>query len=122
MVKELLIFCLGLFFIVNAVNHFYNTHTLKEYARKRNLIAPEIMVLLSGLLLLFGGLSLITRFFFYYGLAALSIFLVIATFTIHRFWLEETRELKMLEFMHFLKNIAIFIELLYIAETYTPAV
>ncbi|TVR76942.1 MAG: DoxX family membrane protein [Saprospirales bacterium] len=120
MVKTLLIFCLGIFFIANAFNHFFNKHTLVEYAEKRNLLAPKLMVHLSGLLLLFGGLTLITKWMFYYGIAGLCIFLVIATFSIHRFWLERSRDMKMLEFTHFLKNIAIIIELLYIAETFEP--
>lgn len=120
MVKTILIICLGIFFIANALNHFFNKHTLVEYAEKRNLLAPGLMVKLSGVLLLFGGFTLITKWMFYYGIAGLCIFLLIASFSIHRFWQEKSRDMKMLEFSHFLKNIAIIIELLYIAETFDP--
>ncbi len=46
---------LEFFFLLNGINHFYNTHILKEYAAKRGLIAPKFMVILSGILLLMGG-------------------------------------------------------------------
>jgi uncharacterized membrane protein YphA (DoxX/SURF4 family) len=67
------------------------------------------------LLLIFGGLSLMTGYFKIYGIVGLSIFLVIAAFTIHQFWRETDRNLKMLEAMHFSKNMAILTELVYIA-------
>jgi len=117
MLKTLLIILLGLFFIINGINHFLNRHTVEEYARRRNLVSPVIMVKLSGVLLIFGGLSLMSGVLFYVGIGALCVFLLIASFSIHRFWAEKKRDMRMLEFMHFLKNFAILIELLYIAET-----
>jgi putative oxidoreductase len=53
----------------------------------------------------------------YVGIFGLCLFLVIASFSIHRFWQMNDRQMMMLEFGHFLKNWAIIFELLYIAET-----
>ena len=106
---------LWLFFLLNGVNHLFNTHTYEEYAHKRGLISPRLMVRLSGLALIFGGLTLITGYLKIYGIIGLSIFLVIAAFTIHQFWKESTNEMRMLEGMHFAKNMAILTELIYIA-------
>ncbi len=117
MLKTILIILLGLFFIINGLNHFLNRHTIEEYARRRNLISPSIMVKLSGILLLTGGLCLITGYGFFIGIYLLCIFLVVASFSIHKFWAERQRDMRMLELMHFLKNFAILVELLYIAET-----
>lgn len=119
MIKQTLIILLGVFFIVNAINHFYNSHILKEYAHNRGLFKPEVMVYLSGILLLAGGLCLITGFLIVEGIAALCVFLFIAAFSIHKFWKENDREVMMLEFMHFVKNWAIMFELIYIATTIT---
>jgi len=115
MIKTILLILLGLFFVLNGLNHLFNRLTLEEYAHRRGLVAPRIMVLLSGLLLMFGGLSLMTGFFKLYGIVGLSLFLVIAAFTIHQFWRERDRNLQMLEAMHFSKNMAILTELVYIA-------
>jgi len=117
MIKQILLILLGLFFLLNGVNHFYNTHILKEYADKRSLIAPKLMVILSGILLVAGGATLISGYFITEGIIALCVFLAIASFTLHKFWAVKKREIIMLETMHFVKNWAILFELLYIATT-----
>ena len=117
MIKTILLILLGLFFILNGLNHLFNRFTVEEYAHRRGLFSPRIMVLLSGLLLIFGGLTLMTGFFMIYGIVGLSVFLVVAAFTIHQFWRETDRNLQMLEAMHFAKNMAILTELVYIATT-----
>lgn len=115
MIKTILLILLGLFFILNGVNHLFNTQVLAEYAHKRGLISPQLMVRISGIALIFGGLSLITGWFKIYGIIGLCIFLVVAAFTIHQFWSETEKEIRMLEAMNFAKNMAIVTELIYIA-------
>lgn len=117
MIKQILLVLLGLFFLINGVNHFYNTHILREYARRRGLIKPKVMIRLSGVLLLAGGVSLITGWWLQAGIAGLCLFLAISAVAIHQFWAETDREQMMIEFMHFIKNWAILFELLYIATT-----
>ena len=115
MIKTILLILLGLFFILNGINHLFNRHIVEEYAEKRSLLAPRILVFLSGLLLIFGGLTLMTGYLRLYGIIGLSIFLVIAAFSIHKFWQEKDRNMRMMEAMHFSKNMAILTELIYIA-------
>ena len=117
MIKSILVILLGLFFIINGINHFYNSHILKEYALKKRLFEPKIMVFLSGLLLIAGGVSMITGYFIIEGMIGLCIFMTIAAFSIHSFWLIEDREVKMIEFMNFVKNWAIIFELIYLTTS-----
>lgn len=117
MIKTTLIILLGVFFIINGVNHFYNSHILKEYAHKKGLIEPRVMIFLSGLLLLAGGASMITGYFIIEGMIGLCIFMSIAAFTIHSFWLDKDREVMMMEFMNFVKNWAIIFELIYLTTS-----
>ncbi len=117
MIKQLLLILLGVFFLLNGINHFYNSRIIEEYAEKRSLLASKFMVKISGVFLCLGGLSLITGYFLLVGLAALCIFLIIASFTIHKFWAVKEREIVMLESMHFAKNWAIIFELLYIGDS-----
>ena len=88
MIKTILLILLGLFFMLNGVNHLFNTHIYEEYAHKRGLISPRLMVRISGVALIFGGLSLMSNFAMIFGIIGLSIFLIIASFTIHKFWQE----------------------------------
>ncbi|HRW11130.1 MAG TPA: DoxX family protein [Caldilineaceae bacterium] len=115
MIKTILVSLLGIFFILNGINHLFNTKTLEEYAHKRGLVSPRLMVWISGVALILGGLSLITGIFKLLGVIGLSVFLVVAALTIHRFWSEREREMQMLEAMNFAKNMAIVTELIYIA-------
>jgi uncharacterized membrane protein YphA (DoxX/SURF4 family) len=85
MLKQVVVILLGIFFIINGVNHFYNTDLLKEYAESRGLFSPRFMVRLSGILLLFGGLTLITGYFVVIGAIGLGLFLIAASFSIHTF-------------------------------------
>jgi uncharacterized membrane protein YphA (DoxX/SURF4 family) len=119
MIKTTLLIALGLFFVLNGINHLYNTHVLEEYARKRGLISPRFMVRVSGVALILGGVSLATGFLMLVGIVGLSLFLVASAFIVHRFWGETTTEMRMLEGMHFAKNMAILTELIYIATTTT---
>ncbi len=114
-IKLILLIMLGLFFVLNGINHLFNSHILEEYAEKRGLFSPKIAVLLSGILLIFGGISLVIKPIRIYGIIGLSIFLVVAAFTIHQFWQERDREKRMMEAAHFAKNMAILTELVYIA-------
>lgn len=117
MIKQILIILLGLFFLINGINHFYNTDVLKKYAEKKGLFSAKLMVQLSGILLLLGGLSLVSGIFTIYGIIGLCLFLITATFTIHRFWSEKDRNNRLNESMHFTKNLVILAELIYLATT-----
>ena len=116
MLKTILVILLGIFFLLNGINHLFNRHILEEYAHKRGMISPRLAVLLSGLLLIFGGLTLITGYWTLLGIVGLSMFLVISALTIHQFWAEKTADMRMMESMHFAKNMAILTELLYLAS------
>lgn len=115
MIKTILLILLGLFFILNGFNHLINTELYEEYSRKKGLISPKLMVRTSGVVLIFGGLSLASGYLMQLGIIGLSIFLIIASITIHQFWNEQGKEKKLLEGMHFAKNMAILTELIYIA-------
>jgi uncharacterized membrane protein YphA (DoxX/SURF4 family) len=99
-----LLILLGFFFVLNGLNYLFNRLTLEEYAHRQGLMSPGIMVFLSGLLLIFGRLSLMTGYFKLYGIVGLTVFLVVATFTIHQLWREIDRNLQMLEAIHFPKT------------------
>lgn len=115
MIKTILLILLGLFFILNGINHLINTHIYEEYSIKKGLVSAKLMVRVSGVVLIFGGLSLASGYLMVFGIIGLSVFLIIASFTIHQFWKEQKTEMKLLESMHFAKNMAILTELIYIA-------
>ncbi len=112
--KDVLLLVLGVFFILNGLNHLINTQVYKKYAAKRGLMHPAFMVRISAIVLILGGTSLVLRQWMVWGLAGLAIFLILASVMVHRFWEEKDRDSRLSEGMHLAKNLLILTELAYI--------
>ena len=67
------------------LNHFLDTESMAGYAEFKGLPAPRASVLLSGGLLIFGGLSLIAGVFPAVGAGALAVFLIASGLAMHNF-------------------------------------
>jgi len=115
--KTVLLTVLGVFFALNGINHLINTQVYHKYAKKRGMIQPLLMVRMSAVVLIGGGITLITGYFMEWGILGLSVFLVLAAFMVHRFWEEKETESKLSEGMHFAKNVVILTELAYLFST-----
>ena len=98
---------IGGFFIIAGVNHFARLNMMSGYAKMKGTPAPSLAVMISGLLLLLGGLSLLLGFHPTIGVILLVIFLLPTTFMIHNFWAVQDPQAKMNDLVNFEKNIAI---------------
>ena len=97
----------GGYFLYNAVNHFLNRKTLADYARSKGVPAPDIAVTVSGLLILAGGLSILTGTQPKVGAALIATFLLGVSPQMHAFWKEEDAQQRMHEMVNFTKNMAL---------------
>jgi putative oxidoreductase len=97
----------GLYFIMGGVNHFTQFQGMKQYSSYKGVPAPGLAVIVSGVLLLGGGLSILTGYWIQLGLISLVVFLIVAAFKMHDFWTLEDPNAKMGEMNQFLKNIAL---------------
>lgn len=88
------------------LNHFMQTEEMTGYAQHKGLPAAKLGVLLSGVVLVLGGLSIVVGVFPVIGAFAVAGFLVIAALTFHDFW-AVPEDQKQTEMTHFLKNIAL---------------
>ena len=86
------------------LNHFIDTDSMAGYAEFKGLPAPRASVLLSGGLLIFGGLSLVTGVLPTVGAGGLAVFLLISGITMHDFWTVDGED-KQTEMTQFLKNV-----------------
>ncbi|ELY94317.1 DoxX family protein [Natrialba chahannaoensis JCM 10990] len=86
------------------LNHFLNVEELSGYAEFKGIPAPTLSVLLSGLLLVFGGVSIVLGIFAAVGAAGLAVFLAVSAITMHDFWNADDADAQD-EFNNFLKNI-----------------
>lgn len=97
----------GLYFIMGGVNHFTQYQGMKQYTSYKGVPAAGLSVIVTGLILLGGGLSILTGYLIQAGLLLLAIFLLTAAIMMHNFWTLDDPNAKMGEMNQFLKNIAI---------------
>lgn len=97
----------GGYFVMAGINHFTNAGMMSGYAGSKNVPAPRLAVLGSGVLLVLGGLSVLLGFLPVLGLLLLIIFLVPTTFLMHNFWTIQDPQARMADQVNFLKNVGL---------------
>jgi len=103
---------LGFYFIFNGFNHFRNLNSLAGWVQGKNIPAPKLMVLLTGFFLLIGGLSILFGAYIQIGVLALTLFFLPVTFLMHDFWREQDPQMKMIQMVNFMKNLALWAAIL----------
>jgi putative oxidoreductase len=97
----------GGYFLYNGINHFLERDSLVEYARSKGVQAPEAAVAGSGLLILGGGLSILTGTVPKLGAGLIATFLLGVSPRMHAFWREQEPQQRMNEMVNFTKNMAL---------------
>jgi uncharacterized membrane protein YphA (DoxX/SURF4 family) len=97
----------GGYFLYNGINHFLNRKMLVDYARSKHVPAPDVAVAVSGLLILAGGLSMLTGVQPKVGAGLITTFLLGVSPQMHAFWKEEDPQQQMHEMVNFTKNMAL---------------
>lgn len=98
---------LGIYYLFNASNHFMRLEMMSGYAASKGVPAPKLAVAGTGLLLLLGGLSILTGFQPTIGVILLVIFFLPVTFIMHNFWAEQDQMTKMMQMTQFVKNMGL---------------
>ncbi|MEP0761644.1 MAG: DoxX family membrane protein [Chloroflexota bacterium] len=98
---------LGLFYLYNASNHILNLKAMAGYTRSKGVPMPELATLGTGVVLLLGGLSLMSGLYPDVGVALLVIFLLSTAFIMHNFWTVSDPQARMMETVQFSKDLAL---------------
>lgn len=94
-------------FISSGFNHLMNSGPMSDYAASKNVPLPTFSVILSGLMLLAGGLSILLGYRIDVGALLLILFLFPAAFMMHNYWTIEDPEARQNEQIHFFKDMAL---------------
>lgn len=98
----------GGYFFWNGLNHLvFKTAGLAQYAAMKKVPSPKLAVLLSGLLILSGGLGVLLGMYIGWAVACLVLFLIPVTFAMHDFWNDADPMMKMGNVVNFMKNLAL---------------
>ncbi|HVA58114.1 MAG: DoxX family protein [Gemmatimonadaceae bacterium] len=97
----------GGFFLMAGVNHFRRAGTMAPYTGSKGVPAPRLAVLVSGLVIVLGGLSVILGFHPAWGVLLLTVFLVPTTLLMHNYWAATDGAARQADLTHFMKNTAL---------------
>jgi putative oxidoreductase len=97
----------GGFFLMSGINHFTKLEAMTGYAKYKKLPAAKLGVLISGLMLVIGGISIILGYYADLVALLLAIFLVLAAIIFHNFWKETDATAKQNEMLGFMKDMAL---------------
>ena len=92
-------------FVASGLNHLAKAEAMAGYAAYKKVPAPKLANLLSGVLMLLGGLSIILGVYADLGALVLAILLVAMAVKMHDFW-NAQGEAKQPEMIGFMKNIS----------------
>ena len=111
---------LGGYFIENAFNHFKNVSGMTGYAASKGMPMPKASVIVSGLMLLLGGLGILLGAYVEYAVFLLVVFLLGTLVKMHTYWKEGDPMTRMGERINFYKNLALIGALLMLLSIPTP--
>lgn len=94
-------------FIFSGLGHFMQLDEMSQYAESKGVPAPKLMVAVSGIVILLGGLSILFWTQVVFGAWLLAGFLVLAAVTMHDFWNVGDPQQAQTEQAQFFKNVAL---------------
>lgn len=97
----------GGYFVYNGVSHLTNLKGSTAYAISKGVPMAQFGVIISGIMIILGGASVLANFHMKIGLLLIAAFLVVITFMMHQFWKEKEPMSKMAEKIQFTKNLAL---------------
>ena len=97
----------SLVFLSSGVAHFTQATVMAGYAKAKGVPAAQVAVLAGGVLLLFGGASILLGLWADLGALALVVFLVPTALLMHGFWKETDPTAKQMETIQFSKDVGL---------------
>jgi len=97
----------SLIFIASGLSHLTKVQAMSGYAQFKKVPAQKFAVILSGLMIIIGGLYVALGVYADLGGLLLAIFLLVTAFMMHNFWTIQDPQAKQGEMINFLKNLAL---------------
>jgi putative oxidoreductase len=97
----------ALIFINSGIAHLTKLEAMTGYAQYKKVPAAKLSVIVTGLMLVVGGLYVALGVYADLGALLLAIFLVASAFMMHNFWTIEDAQAKQNESISFFKNLAL---------------
>ena len=97
----------ALLFINSGIAHLTKLEAMTGYAQFKKVPAAKLSVIVTGLMLVIGGLYVALGVYADLGGLLLAIFLVLSAFKMHNFWTLQDPQAKQGETVNFFKNLSL---------------
>ena len=97
----------ALIFINSGIAHLTKLNDMTGYAKFKKVPAAKLAVLVTGLMLIIGGLYIVFGVYADLGALLLALFLVPTAFMMHNFWTIQDPQAKQGEMINFFKNLSL---------------
>jgi uncharacterized membrane protein YphA (DoxX/SURF4 family) len=97
----------ALIFINSGIAHLTKLQAMTGYAQYKKVPAAKLSVIVTGLMLIVGGLYVALGVYADLGALLLAIFLVASAFLMHNFWTIQDEQTKQGETINFFKNLSL---------------
>ena len=97
----------ALIFINSGIAHLTKLNDMTGYAQFKKVPAAKLAVIVTGLMLIIGGLYIVFGVYADLGALLLAIFLVPTAFLMHNFWTIQDPQAKQGEMINFFKNLSL---------------
>ncbi len=97
----------ALIFINSGIAHLTKLQAMTGYAQFKKVLAPKLAVIVTGLMLIIGGLYIAFGVYADLGALLLAVFLVASAFMMHNFWTLQDEQAKQGETINFFKNLSL---------------
>lgn len=97
----------GGYYLYNSINQFTHLPLMAQRAGSKGVPVPKLAILATATLLFIGGASILLGWRPEIGVAALILFLIPVTPSMHNFWVETDPKQRMAQQVNFLKNVAL---------------
>lgn len=96
----------SMIFISSGLSHIFKLNQMSQYTASMGVPLPTVATLVTGIMILLGGLSILLGYKVKIGAILLIVFLVPTSFIAHAFWGIEDAIQAQMQMVMFMKNIA----------------
>ena len=97
----------ALLFISSGLSHLTKLEAMSGYAQFKKVPAPKLAVIVTGIMIILGGLYVALGVYADLGALFLAIFLLLTAFMMHNFWTISDPQAKQGETINFFKNLSL---------------
>ena len=97
----------ALIFINSGIAHLTKTAAMTGYAQYKKVPAAKLSVIVTGLMMLVGGVFIVLGFYADLGALLIAAFLIPAALIMHKFWAETDATAKQNESIGFFKDLSL---------------